>query len=105
MNSHQRIEDPYFVEFIYILCERNDDFTNRPIIISPYFGAYSKPGGLVITVQGTPPKATIFLPLSSYKAIIDIQPIKVVPFGNDYNRLIGFLKRHEIDKKYKIDLK
>lgn len=105
MNKYQEIDDPYFVEFIYSLCEREDDFFGRRILISPYYGAYSKIAGFVITVVGTPPKATIYFPIGNYKAIINISPIKVIHYNDEYERLIGFLERYEIDRIYKIELR
>lgn len=104
MQKYQKLEDPYFVKYIYELCGRDDEFINRAIIVTPYFGASSKPAGFVITVQGTPIKATIYLPLGSYRAIVNANPVKVIPFNDDYGQLIDFLKRNEIDKIYDVGL-
>ncbi len=104
MKNYQKIDDPYFVEFIYNLIDRNDDFYGRSVLITPYYGSYSQISGFVITVQGSPPKATLILLLDSSKFITTTSPIKEFNYGDSYTRLVGFLKRYEIDKLFKINL-
>ena len=102
MKNYQKIEDSSFVEFIYNLIDRKDDYFNRSILVTPYFGGYSQISGFVITVEGSPPKGTIILLLSSSKFITTTSPIKEHTYGDSYIKLTAFLKNHSIDKLYKI---
>jgi hypothetical protein len=95
-----KLKDPNFVEFLYqISGRRSDNNFSRDIIITPYYGTYDKPAGLAITVQGSPPKATVFLPFGSHKALILSSPNKSIDGNTKYYQLIEFLRDHDIPEE------
>ncbi len=54
--------DPLFVQVIYQIVGNRDDFFNRSITISQYRAGGFGVVGAVITIDGIPPKVTIYVP-------------------------------------------
>lgn len=102
MNNLRKIDDSTFVEFIYDLIGREDDFFKRSILVTPYQNGHSHISGFVITVAGSPPKATILFMLDSAKFITTSSPVKEYNYGDSYIRLTEFLKSHGIDEYFKV---
>jgi hypothetical protein len=90
--------DIEFVQEIYDIVGREDDFFGRSVTITPYRSSGYGNVGAVITVDGTPPKVTIYVPF--YKDIIiclfGAEPIILekykVSTENQYETIMRYLK-------------
>lgn len=92
----KRIDDPRWVEFLYELCGRHDDFFDRRVVVTPYSNGCDIEG-FAVAVAGTPARALAFVPANETGVIL-IWPsarVKVLPGTDDHDRLRGFLRRHE----------
>ena len=90
------IKDATFVRQVYSLVgRREDDASDLPIYVTPYMGS-NGPAGVVITVFGTPPRATLVVPLNGayriYSAWGDPKAIEEGTPGHD--AILAFLSGH-----------
>lgn len=74
---------------------------NRSVYITPYRGAYKNLAGVVITINGSPPKGTFLHEFGSNEIIFyfgaDLK--RITPFGHKkkyYDAVMFFLKRKGI---------
>ena len=90
------VKDSRWVEFLYEVRGRDDNFHARSISVTPYY-CYGQVAGYVVTVDGTPPRITALVPATWTSAIVFAPPPGVLEPGTpSFDRMLGFFKRHGI---------
>ena len=92
----QEIRDPQFLRELYMMVGRSEtDPLDLPMYVTPYQGSTGV-AGVVLTVFGTPPRATLFVPLGGSSRIYSGWGTpKVIDAGTvEYGLVMGFLERH-----------
>jgi hypothetical protein len=89
-------------DFSQTLCNivGHDPTPVSTVYVSPYIGKYSDVAGVVITVPGTPPKATLFVPLDgSSRMYSGWGDPRVIESGTgDFDAVMGWLERRKLVK-------
>jgi hypothetical protein len=96
MSQARETKDPAFLQQLYAMIGRHgDDPDYLAIYVSPYFGSYG-PAGVVITVFGSPPRATVLVPLNGTSRIYSCwgTPKAIEPGSREHDEVLEFLTRH-----------
>jgi hypothetical protein len=99
----QEIRDAQFLGELYRMVGRSGkDPVDLPIYVTPYRGS-SGVAGVVLTVFGTPPRATLLVPLEgSSRSYSGWGSPKAIEAGTvDYDAVNGFLERHGLVRQGK----
>jgi len=94
-----RIDDREFVDTLFQIVGRTEAPSVSSVYITPYQGSAGT-AGVVLTVFGTPPSATLLVPLGgSYKCYSGWgEPRVVEPGTAAYTAIFAWLERHGLVK-------
>ena len=90
------IRDFDFLKQFYAIVGRNEEKPlDLSIIVTPYMGS-SGPAGVVLTIFGTPPRATLFVPLDgAFRIYTGWGNPRVIEAGaKEFDSVISFLRGH-----------
>jgi hypothetical protein len=98
MFGAREVKDPTFLQQLYAMVgRRGEDPDYLTIHVTPYFGS-DGPAGVVITVFGTPPRATLLVPANDNDRIYSCwgDPKAIEPGTREHDVVREFLKQNRI---------